>query len=257
MADTMTMDQDDTTTSLLAERIRKARADAGLSRQALSQATGIPARSIERFEAGEQEVSVQRLKAISAAVGKPVPWFYDGEAVDDTPSPIPSRAPERGSPNRPRSEELDLNGILTLLDELDSSRAAQFDGSRRRADALRRLVEDQLRYLEPAELLDVAIVRGINPKRLPRSRELDETLEKDFRLGQVLCSAIGARIIDTAIIGSDLMSIDRQTLVKTAADHGVEADGFFGWTSCSALTTRIRPVIIETALAGRSAFAKP
>ena len=76
----------------LASRLRQARDDMGFSRAELARRTGIPAKSIEKFEFGTQEPSVSRLQALSEALEV---TFQSLAGMDADPyfEPSPSQTP--------------------------------------------------------------------------------------------------------------------------------------------------------------------
>jgi transcriptional regulator with XRE-family HTH domain len=69
----------------LGDRLRKARENAGFSQAALARETGIPARSIGRYETGTTKPSRPQLLAWSIATEVPLEWLTgdDGNHPDD------------------------------------------------------------------------------------------------------------------------------------------------------------------------------
>lgn len=245
--DTM-MDIDDDT-ALIAERIKQARTDAGMSRKGLSDATGISARTIERIENGEQEVTVQRLKLIASATDKPLEWL---QGADDVASPT-QRGPEpvnRPTSQRPKAPTPpSVAEVLAVLAEIDTMRGDGFDGMIRRALATVAQAEAMLSFLEPAALVEIATTRGIDRTALPKPRELQDRLETVHAVGLADCKSVQDRIIDTAVIGADLHEVATKTLEKIADLEGIESDEFLGgWSTENAVITAVRPAIRRRAL---------
>lgn len=67
----------------LATRIRRARVEAGLSREHLAGEIGVSLATVVRYETGRtRRVSVELLNKIAVATGKPLVWFLkDGLAA--------------------------------------------------------------------------------------------------------------------------------------------------------------------------------
>jgi transcriptional regulator with XRE-family HTH domain len=58
-------------------QIRAARAEAGLSQQALAKLTGITFQQIQKYETGRNRVSVARLVSLTATLEKPPSFFVE------------------------------------------------------------------------------------------------------------------------------------------------------------------------------------
>lgn len=61
----------------VAAKIRQARAEAGLSQQALAALTGITFQQIQKYEKGANRVSVGRFHQIITALNKPASYFVE------------------------------------------------------------------------------------------------------------------------------------------------------------------------------------
>ena len=61
------------------ERVRQARAQAGLSRRALSERSGVSPRFLARLEAGDGNISIARLQDIAEALDLKIEWFVKDE----------------------------------------------------------------------------------------------------------------------------------------------------------------------------------
>ncbi|WP_175474060.1 helix-turn-helix domain-containing protein [Thalassobaculum litoreum] len=240
----------DDDTALIAERIKRARTEAGMSRKALSDATGISARTIERIENGEQEVTVQRVKLLATATGKSAAWLQGDEKpddeVDEFPAPAPKPDPSRRSEPPVPPTTADVYASLRMIDTL---RSEGFDGTIRQAMATCDQVRSMLAYQEPAALVEIASSRGIDRTTFPKAREIQERLENAPEAGHQDCAAIQERIIDTAILGVDLHVVSPKALQDMAKSSGLESDGWLGWSNDNALIEAVRPT------ARRMAFA--
>lgn len=244
-AETKTIETDNTT-AMIAERIRAAREDAGMSRAALSKVTGVSARTIERMEAGDQQVTVPRLRAISEATSHPLAWLQgDMDELNDTADDISSRSPRAAMVDR------DIQDVRAALVRLDELRADQFEGSIRKALAMIDSLTSMLAHHEPEELFDIATSRGIDRVTLPKPRDLVELLESDPREGDDRCRALQARIIDTGIIGADLFEVPEMVLKRIADQRDLESDGMFGWKGKESLIGAVRSAVRDLALTGK------
>ena len=66
----------------LAVRIRRARVEAGLSREYLAGKIGVSLATIVRYETGRtRRISVELLDKIAGATGKPLVWFFENDGV--------------------------------------------------------------------------------------------------------------------------------------------------------------------------------
>ncbi len=245
--DTLMHTDDDT--ALIAERIKRARTEAGLSRKGLSNLIGISPRTIERIENGEQEVTVQRVKLFATATGKSAAWLQGDEEpdeeVDDFPTPAPKPAPSRRSGPPAPPTVADVYASLRVIDTL---RSEGFDGTIRQAMATCDQVRTMLAYQEPAALVEIANSRGIDRTTFPKAREIQERLENAPEAGQQDCAAIQERIIDTAILGVDLHVVPPKALQDIARAAGLESDGWLGWSNDDVMIEAVRPTVRRMAL---------
>jgi transcriptional regulator with XRE-family HTH domain len=66
-------------TKIVAERIKVARTEAGMSQEVLGEASGVTFQQIQKYESGRNRVSADRLQRIADALEKPISYFfYDG-----------------------------------------------------------------------------------------------------------------------------------------------------------------------------------
>lgn len=66
---------------ILAQNIRYAREEAGLSQSDVSSALGLASHSgVSEIEAGQRRVSAAELVRLSEVLGKPMDWFFDPNA---------------------------------------------------------------------------------------------------------------------------------------------------------------------------------
>ena len=68
----------------LAERLRRARREKGLSQEEVAEAVRVNRRTVYMWEAGRAEPAWPRLEALSALYGKPAEYFIEGEGDEVT-----------------------------------------------------------------------------------------------------------------------------------------------------------------------------
>lgn len=68
------------------KRLRRRRRLLGLTQQQLAESVGVRFQQIQKYECGANRVSAARLYELSAALGVPVNYFYDGLGGDGTPA---------------------------------------------------------------------------------------------------------------------------------------------------------------------------
>ncbi len=235
--------RDTPASSKLGQRLRQAREAARYSRTQLSAATSIPSKSIEKFEAGEQEPSVSRLIALANTLGVSLDHLLGKTATSDAPLPGPGNAP-------PDIEEDPVGDLLAELDEL---RGSGFQYAQRRAMALVDQLTAKLNMLEPRELIDIAQERGVDMASCPSVLDLQNALSADAGGGQAVCGEVEQRVIDTALLGADLPAVEGKKLVEIAARLKVEGGGFFGWSADDkTLPTALREPLRRLAYAGKA-----
>lgn len=252
-------DQSDTP----ATRIRQAREAQGLSRAQLSRRTGIPAKSLEKFEYGTQEPSLSRLQSLSEALDVSTQWIMGQEEPESPADRAEADAPPDATPSPPSpavavpaNDDDPLEAAQDMLDRLAEMRSKNFDGFRRRALALIEDLRSTLAELEPEDLIDLADARGLHRADCPSVVKLLDVFSEDPDDGQDLCGNVEERIIDTAALGADLHAIDRKALAQLAGTlerefEELEAPGFFGdWGDHERMVPLIRPFLRKKALTG-------
>jgi len=187
----------------LKDRIRAVREDACLSRKQLGEMTKIPARTIEKFELGSQDITLPRIEAISQALGIDVDTLTGKAPVEaiDPPSENVEQYPDY------------VNSIL----ELDKRRSTKFVNAIRSTIVIVEGLAVELQALEPTELFDLAESREINIDDFPALEKLDELFISSMDEAQEICEEIENRIIDTAVFGHDLYAIQAKALRNAAS----------------------------------------
>lgn len=240
-------------------RLRKARQEAGMSRQQLAEATDIPVKSIEKFEYGTMEPSFPRLRVLCKTLGVSRDWIETGEGV---PSPVKETRPpanDRSGREEPddAAEETAEETEKSLLAEIDDLRANGFESSPRRAMAVADEILTDLKKLEVADLFFLAAYRNLHKGDCFTHEEITNLFSEDPDKAQGYCGQIEERILDTAILGADLYAITHEALSEladrlTEEGHEIDAEGLFGWKDHEALAPALRPVLRSLAFAGKA-----
>lgn len=113
------------------------------------------------------------------------------------------------------------------LETLDAWRSSGFERHRRAALALARMLEDRMRFLSPEELTALAEHRGCHPP-LPSPEQIAASLRDHYEDGEAVCRDLSRRIVDTAILGRDLLSLELHRLVDLAYAHRIEHGRMIG-----------------------------
>ncbi|MBV6633036.1 MAG: helix-turn-helix transcriptional regulator [Alphaproteobacteria bacterium] len=244
MTDTATLNQATTA----GERLRAAREQAGLSRNDLAEKTDLTLRIIEKFEQGLQEPNLSRLVAICEALGCSTDHIAFG--TDDAPEHIDHQdadyEDERGgNPVLSIFYETRAAGLLIAIDEM---RVGEFSGNRRKLGPMVGDLEASLRYLDPEELIDLAIERDIAKLSDGQWQELASVAFENATDDQKhQLDAVGKRIIDTALFGVDLETMTDEQL--EALDDQLSGKPFVqlfeGKDLISGLRMRMRSAITE------------
>lgn len=250
----------------LATRLRDAREAQNLSRAEVSKRTGIPAKSIEKFEFGTQEPSVSRLLDLANVYGKNIGDLIGQEAVTPANDPAPPSVTD--DPTRPNSGRPEFapaptaiaktveEQVMDILDEIEELRTVDFRRSYRTAVALIEAYRRKVKFLEPDALLELADARGLYRGECPSAPGLFDLFTREPEKAEMYCGNVEERILDTAILGIDLFAIDRDALAAIAdqmADEfeNVEAPGlFWSWGDHKDIVPIIREAVRSIALAG-------
>ena len=237
----------------VATRLRLARDAAGRTRATVTTETGIPAKSIEKFENGHQEPSVSRLVTLCTLYGVSVDHILGQNNDPITPE---LNAIEQGMAAASDEGLSKTNGPAAILNELDAMRANSFVLSKRRAMALVDELVRQLRFLEPDELLRLAGIRGIYKGECQDIETLIDFFFDDPDKGQKYCGLVEERIIDTAVIGVDLYTIELASLEHLIEDLAISPEGFDDlfseWNGHDNIIPEIRTTLRGMSIAGNA-----
>ncbi|NQV83210.1 MAG: helix-turn-helix transcriptional regulator [Rhodospirillales bacterium] len=236
----------------VADRLKMARIEASMTRKAVFEGTGISTSTLEKYESGHMDPNTTRLQAICDYLGVSVDWVLNG---GDTPlaaatektaemqatANVAETFSETFAAGPPRhaatafqaNDNAPVDRVDRMLGEMDDMRADVFFGFQRQAMATAEDIRAALKYFEPSELLVLADERGLHQDESCLDEfGIQDLFTEDLNEGQMYCGNIEERILDTAILGSDLFGIEREPLVALAEelrdDHDLEPPAWGG-----------------------------
>lgn len=236
----------------IADRLKVARQDASLTRKALADATGIPPSSIEKYESGNMDPNTQRLQVLCDFFDVSVYWMLKGDdapnvsetgktAETQTSANVSETSTETSSVDAPEgadtastaNENDPAEHIQGMLAELDDMRADGFENIQRGASALIEDILAALKRIEPEELLFIANERELHRCESDTVENILDMFRESAIAAQSYCGNIGERIIDTAIFGVDLYTLNSKPLADIAQElseeHNFKSPKLFGW----------------------------
>lgn len=226
-------------------KLRNARDELGISRAKVQDETGIPAKTLEHYEAGASEPTLTRLKALCDLYKLP---FGEMAGTEEGPKEIAGETPKEGE-TVPEEVTGGMPVVEAMLDELAAFRVAGFDGSQRRAMAIVDELTTAMKRLESDELEALAEMRELFEGDRPTADGIFGLFVEDIDEAQRFCGLVEERIVDTAILGADLYAIDREALVAVADDikdeFDIEEPRFLGWSDCWGYYAEFVPLIRE------------
>jgi transcriptional regulator with XRE-family HTH domain len=195
----------DTTELSFGQRLKLTRETARYSRKALGELTGIPLKSIEKFEYETMSPSVKRLEILADALEVTTQYLLagdlDDEAVDD-----PIELPQE-------HDNSEISNVLALLHELDKYRQEGFKKYWRSTPRAFASLEEALAVLSLEELLDLAEKRNLYPvSETAQGLKGNELVEET----ETLTSFLKECILDTAYFGIDLCGLRLRDLTTVA-----------------------------------------
>lgn len=238
---------DTVTPETIGKRLKEARDAAGLSRARLGDITDISPRVIEKIEAGTQEASTTRLRSLCHALE-----IDPAEFLGTRDKPELPRDP--AAPVLPNMAPLDRASLI--LEEIDGLRADGFEGATRKAMALAGMAKNAMAYLEPEELNRLARLRGLAKHQQVDGLDIVDLFDHDPRKAHAYCGALEDRIVDTAILGLDLFTLDEEEIEALADElaemKALESPGFLGaWPELEELYPRMQPAARQVVTAGK------
>lgn len=183
----------------IGSRIRETREEAGISRAGLGKMTGLSPKIILKIENAEQEATPSRLQSICQALSIDPAEFFG--STDVSPN-----VPARNSP--PVLIADPFSTAANILEAIDQLREDGYEDGPRKALALADEAKRALSYLEPDALTDLARLRGVKRQPETDTSTVLGLFSTDPCEGQEICGHIEDRIVDTAVFGFDLWTVD-------------------------------------------------
>jgi len=247
----------------VADRLKVIRDAAEMTRKEVAEATGIPYSSLEKYERGDMDPNTTRLKVLCEFFDVSYYWMLNGDdtpnvtATEETAETQPSAKVAETSSKASTvdtsegaeiaflTEETDpAEHIQGMLTDLDDMRADGFENIQRGATALVEDILTALKRFEPEELLIIANERDLYQCENDTVEGILDMFRENADKAQSYCGNIGERIIDTAIFGVDLYTLDLKPLVDIARElseeHDFSSPKFFGWGKHSDFMPLIR-----------------
>ena len=226
----------------LAHKLRAARDNINLSRANVHAKTGISAKSLEKYEDGSSDLPLGRLKALCNLYNISLSdLLNDGKPTENH---VLGNTPHADGNNPEDITEDMISIVRNMLEQLDEYQASDFAGAPRRGMAQKSDALQVIKHLEADELLELAEERNLYMGDLPSQEELLALFERDIDKFQIACHHIENRIVDTAILGTDLHTIEKDALASLAddlrEDHSIESPKMFGWGEYSDFVPVIR-----------------
>lgn len=217
-------------TETLAQKLRDARDQIGMSRAKVAEETGIPSRTLEKYEDGSSEPPLGRLRDLCELYGVPLPQMIgiEGEAEKSGNS---GKSGEGETPKdvtqQPETLEGEDPGLMAASDEpkgsaqqtlemIDGCRQMGLAKHRRRVKAVSKLFMNFAEHLEFDQLFELAIDRGVYDEEILTDDGYHDLYDESPEKAEAGCRELALRILDTALFGVDLYAIERDALVKLA-----------------------------------------
>lgn len=193
----------------IGDRLKVTRLDAGKTRKALQQDTGISASTLDKYERGDMDPNTTRLKTLCDHLDVSFDWVLNGEEIAESDNAAENggsvKQTAKGTEHfSTKKHDAALGRTIDLLQILDVLRGDNFSCSRRRAEALMEEAKATMKYLEPEELIQVAQQRDLFENMNKEPGFLENLFVSLPNEAKTYCGNIEERILDTAVLGTDL-----------------------------------------------------
>jgi len=221
-------------------RLKAAREAARYTRPALAKETGIPEKSLEKFEYGNATPTIERLYILAETLDVSTQCLLEGEE--------PQVLDENEPAHMGGEDETSIEGKCNYIDKL---REDGFQFSWRSAPRLISEVRNEIKDYDLDMLLDFAEVRGLYVISDNEIKEITEG-SKDMQ------AEVMERIIDTLYFGIDLYTIKKKNLEELVLDLKIKVKkntfasrrSIPEWENISDVVAALRPLCREKALRG-------
>lgn len=236
------MDNTNTNELTFGERLKQLREAKRYSRSALAKETGIPEKSLEKFEYGSATPTIDRLYKLAEVLDVTTQHLLDGDTPD-----------EEDEIELDEIDDLDEGLIEMKCDHIDVLREGGFHISWRSAPKLIAEIMSDIATYDLDILLDLAENRGLF---VITSDEIATLTKATGKTKTEMFAEIVERILDTLYFGVDLYAIRKKDLITLADDLELKGDveGFLStsWSSIAAIVTALRPYCRAEALKSKA-----
>lgn len=222
------------------DRLKLAREAARYTRPTLAKETGIPEKSLEKFEYGTMAPNIDRVQKLCSVLDVSVADLVEGREEE-------SKVIDEGSEIEKQGSELDQ-----IFVKLDRYREEGFEKYWRSVPQLMTKLSGLLNGTGFKDLLDIAENRALFIINTDEVTAI-ENAEGEAQTEQI--TEIIERIIDTAYFGVDLYTLRENKLSDLADELGIGSDKstfFSSWSGYKVLVMALRPACRDLALKGKS-----
>lgn len=260
----------------LATRLRTARDAKKLTRKQVAEETGIPEKSIEKFENGSQDPTVPRLISLaglydipaSVLMGEePISHSFDTDRNEDKGN-APRELMENDQTDEGATPAVNVNDIdapivsptsvpetvESILSDLNQMREVGFVDGKNAALELIGKVRQMTSVMEPVELDDLASKVGLFCEEPDDGFGLLSLVDDDPTGADLIFKGnIADRMIDTSLLGTDLYGIDEDDLIHIGTELAEQEliDEPFFWGDHEKFVPILRPHFWKMAMMGK------
>lgn len=247
----------------LGKRLKHARETRRFTRKQLAAESGVGEKTIERYEYGTTDAKTSHVDALAEALEVSGAVLQYGPLPDLPGAARPAQYGEIGEAFVMRKvvAPTRLESTQALFEKLREMRDTGFANSPRLAVALIDDLRISFQYLEVEELAEFAASQAIEEVdelvAFDPSLPLAQTSNQGWSLypeeeegGLDPVSAIVERLIDLAVIGTDLFGLEFDKLKQVARNCEVSGP-VFGWDNSEQIIAKLRPLLRLKALQKR------
>lgn len=263
----------DNTQATIGSRITVAREKAGLTQQELADLVRLSRNTIKNYENGNSSPTCVNLEGIAKSLSVEPAFLFSGLSVDaqqkeetqsgdDLDLELDDTAELEEEVNRPADATVETAGVDKLSDHLQQLSELELDGDRltkKKAEAHIKLIHvaaDGLTLegaVEQAEKHDLVNADQIaSPLNELSSVGFDPNENEVAELTDQIITEVIERLIDHALVGSDLYAVDFKVLDDFSESHDIYPNRLiaFGWRGYEELVPAIREKVREIMLSG-------
>jgi transcriptional regulator with XRE-family HTH domain len=250
------------------KRLRYTREKSGHSRRTLGEEAGMSLRTIEHYENGTTEISLDKLATLAEALSANLGWLTAGSQVSNETSSniaiVDQPSPQQSDSSVPAATASGLESYKAgLKDTLLNLGEAREQGLAERSRMSIALIEDcqnSARYLELDEIFGIASIMGVqtSPESIERHEVMIDHLNANRGVegrnlldrDELVRQEVLDRLIDRALFNVDLYTVDLGSLANIARDWKITTGRFLfdtGWNNHEEIVPAIREKLREAA----------